>query len=107
MYLLSHLCTTRKLCSSLRPSFDPLIVDPLDLVVLEEGDVQVDLKEEEFLLELLEQEVADFNADGPVEPEVQFPELVLVEVDAPSPLNVIRHEDRPLLLKPFRLRFQR
>ncbi|ERN18264.1 hypothetical protein AMTR_s00055p00127960 [Amborella trichopoda] len=39
MYPLSHCRAARKLHSSPKPGFDPLIVDPLALVVLEEGDV--------------------------------------------------------------------
>ncbi|ERM95825.1 hypothetical protein AMTR_s00060p00073240 [Amborella trichopoda] len=70
MYLLSHHRATRKLRSSPRPDFDPLMVDPLALGVFEEGDVQVDLEEWEFLPEVLEQEVEAVNVDGPVEPRV-------------------------------------
>ncbi|ERN18262.1 hypothetical protein AMTR_s00055p00124440 [Amborella trichopoda] len=73
MYPLSHRHATRKLHSSPKPGFDPLMVDPLALEVLEEGDVQVDLQEREFLPKVLEHEVETVNVDGPVEPEVQFP----------------------------------
>ncbi|ERN13384.1 hypothetical protein AMTR_s00041p00166900 [Amborella trichopoda] len=52
MYPMSHRRATRKLHSSPTPGLDPLMVDPLPLVVLEEGDVHVDLEEGEFHLEV-------------------------------------------------------
>ncbi|ERM94867.1 hypothetical protein AMTR_s00009p00113830 [Amborella trichopoda] len=97
MYPLSHRRATRKLRSSPKPGFDPLMVDPLALVVLDERNVHVDLEEGEFFPKVLEKQVEATNTDGPVEPEVQFPKLALVEMDAYSPLNVVWHEDRVLL----------
>ncbi|ERN00906.1 hypothetical protein AMTR_s00103p00149700 [Amborella trichopoda] len=56
MYPLFHRRAARKPRSSPRPAFDPLEVDPLAMVVLDEGDVLLELEDGEFVHELMEQE---------------------------------------------------
>ncbi|ERN09200.1 hypothetical protein AMTR_s00014p00249090 [Amborella trichopoda] len=95
MYPLMHCRAARRIRSSLRPSFDPLAIDHLAIVLIDEGEEQNLLEEGEFALEALEV----LGADG-YAPEVDRPDLGLavVEMDDLPPLNVTLQENKPLVL---------
>ncbi|ERN11841.1 hypothetical protein AMTR_s00020p00075360 [Amborella trichopoda] len=87
MYPLFHCRAAMKPCSASRPTFDPLAVDPLVVVVLDDGDAFLDLEDGEFFLEQMEQGIQIDIGDGPL---VQNLDLAMVEVVASNPLNVLR-----------------
>ncbi|ERM98534.1 hypothetical protein AMTR_s00113p00120520 [Amborella trichopoda] len=88
MFPLFHCRAAKKPRSSPKSAFDPLVVNPLAMVVLDEGDAYWDLEDGEFVPKLMEQ---DLQVDIDDEPWAQNPDLAMVEVVAPNPLNVLRN----------------
>ncbi|ERN06607.1 hypothetical protein AMTR_s00058p00157380 [Amborella trichopoda] len=94
MYPLFHRKAARKSLSFPKPKFDPLLVDPLTVVVLNDPEDAM----------ALEGEVLDTEHGAPapmVEEEdtgirVEDPSLALVEVASPPPIDVLRHDDNEL-----------